>query len=108
MLSVVDRMPEAASRRFADLLLKAVRLPRRGLPQPLSADEQQLVKLNVRHYVDTQPEDVRMRLEQYLNGGKLPADRCWAVGQIIEAVMSGDEDLAALGVRMFAGQFARN
>lgn len=106
MMAVLDRLPEDDSRQFADLLILAMSQPPRPPSPPLTNQEHELVVLNITHYFDTQPEDVRARLQQYYHGTKLPSDRCWSISKIADAILSGDEELSALGTRMFVQQMA--
>lgn len=104
MMAVLDRLPEDDGRQFADLLILAMSQPPRPPSPPLTNQEHELVVLNITHYFDTQPEDVRARLQQYYHGTRLPSDRCWSISKIVDAILSGDEELSALGTRMFVQQ----
>lgn len=106
MTAVLDRLPEDTGHRFTNLIILALRQPHQAQPAPLSAQERELVVLNVSHYFNTQPEEVRTRFQQYYHGTKLPSDRCWAVAQTVKALLSGDEQLSALGTRMFMQSLA--
>jgi len=108
MMTVLDRLPEDTGKRFTNLLLLAMKQPRQPPSPALTAQEHELVMLNVTHYFDTAPEDARNRLHQYYHGTKLPSDRCWAISQIVDAVLSGDKELSVLGTRMFVQQMAAN
>jgi hypothetical protein len=100
LFRVMSRLPAQTQQQLAAVLVLAIAQPHRPSPEPLTPDEQELVKLNIQHYVNTLPAADHDRLLAYFNNHN-QQDECWAVNQIILALTSGDDDLVALGVRMF-------
>ena len=105
LYTVMDRLPTDEERAFAHVVVGSMHLPRRS-PQPLNDQEHEQFKEDaIQRYFSAQTQEVRDRYLQFYFSKSSP-DACWVVAETAKAILSGDEETTALGLRVFAGGFA--
>lgn len=99
-LPLLDRLPPAEVDELMADYLAGARVLDPAPPRPLSAMENEVIKLAVQHYFAELPPD---QVERYRKSYKNPdsADRCWGVQLVTKALMAGDAETQKLGGRMF-------
>jgi hypothetical protein len=104
LYTVMDRLPADEERAFAHVVVSSMRLPPRPVA-PLTYEEREQFKTAIQRYFNSQPQEVRDRYLQFYFSKSSP-DTCWVIAQTAMAIVSGDDDTAALGLRAFAGSIA--